>query len=58
MNYYERFSPEVLNILKKLNDELLKEQKQTEPNKEKILKLNQQILIKGLEMSNIMNNIF
>lgn len=58
MNYYERFSPEVLNILKNLNDELLKEQKQTEPNKEKILKLNQQILIKGLEMSNIMNNIF
>lgn len=58
MSYYERFSPEVLNILKKLNDELLKEQKQTEPNKEKILKLNQQILIKGLEMSNIMNNIF
>lgn len=58
MNYYERFSPEVLNILKNLNDELLKEQKQTEPNKEKILKLNQQILMKGLEMSNIMNNIF
>lgn len=58
MNYYERFSPEVLNILKNLNDELLKEQKQTEPNKEKILKLNQQILMKGLEMSNIINNIF
>lgn len=56
MNYYERFSPDVLNKLKNLNDELLDEEKQMEPNNAKILKLKQQILIKGLEMSTGMNN--
>lgn len=56
MNYYERFSPDVLNKLKVLNDELLDEEKQMEPNNAKILKLKQQILIKGLEMSTGMNN--
>lgn len=56
MNYYERFSPDVLNNLKSLNDELLKEQKQMEPDNKKILKLKQQILMKGLEMSTGMNN--
>lgn len=56
MNYYERFSPDVLNDLKSLNDELLKEQKQMEPDNKKILRLKQQILMKGLEMSTGMNN--
>lgn len=56
MNYYKRFSPDVLNNLKSLNDELLKEQKQMEPDNKKILKLKQQILMKGLEMSTGMNN--
>jgi TRAP-type mannitol/chloroaromatic compound transport system substrate-binding protein len=56
MNYYERFSPDVLNNLKSLNDELLKEQKQMEPDNKKILRLKQQILMKGLEMSTGMNN--
>ena len=56
MNYYERFSPDVLNKLKNLNDELLDEEKQMEPNNAKILKLKQQILIKGLEMSTGLNN--
>lgn len=56
MNYYERFSPDVLNSLKSLNDELLKEQKQMEPDNKKILRLKQQILMKGLEMSTGMNN--
>ena len=32
MNYYDRFSPDVLNNLKSLNDELLKEQKLMEPD--------------------------
>lgn len=56
MNYYDRFSPDVLNNLKSLNDELLKEQKQMEPDNKKILRLKQQILMKGLEMSTGMNN--
>ena len=56
MNYYERFSPDVLNNLKSLNDELLKEQKQMEPDNKKILRLKQKILMKGLEMSTGMNN--
>lgn len=56
MNYYERFSPDVLNNLKSLNDELLKEQKQMEPDNKKILRIKQQILMKGLEMSTGMNN--
>lgn len=56
MNYYERFSPEVLDSLKKLNDKLLDEQKHTEPDNKKILKLKQQILMKGLEMSVGINN--
>lgn len=56
MNYYKRFSPDVLNNLKSLNDELLKEQKQMEPDNKKILRIKQQILMKGLEMSTGMNN--
>jgi hypothetical protein len=51
MNYYDRFSPDVLHILKKLNEDITEEEKQEKPNNEKILKLKQQILMKGLEMS-------
>jgi TRAP-type mannitol/chloroaromatic compound transport system substrate-binding protein len=51
MSYYDRFSPEVLSTLKKINDELINEEKQEIPDTEKILKLKQQILMKGLEMS-------
>ena len=51
MNYYEHFSSDYLTLLKKLNDKIIEEEKNDNPNKEKILKLKQQILMKGLEMS-------
>lgn len=51
MNYYDRFSPDVVRSLKDLNDKLLEEEKQINPDKEKILKIRQQMLMKGLEMS-------
>lgn len=51
MSYYEKFSPESVKILKELNDKITEEEKKDIPNNEKILKLKQQILMKGLEMS-------
>lgn len=51
MSYYEKFSPESVKILKELNDKIADEEKKDIPNNEKILKLKQQILMKGLEMS-------
>ena len=52
MNYYDRFSPEVVREIIKLNEKLSQEEKENVPNKEKVLKLHQQILMKGLELSN------
>lgn len=51
MSYYERFSPDLVRTLKELNDKVQEEEKQYNPDREKILKLKQQILMKGLEMS-------
>jgi hypothetical protein len=51
MSYYEKFSPESVKTLKELNDKVTDEEKKDIPNNEKILKLKQQILMKGLEMS-------
>lgn len=51
MNYYDRFSPDVLHTLKELNESITEEEKQEKPDNKKILKLKQQILMKGLEMS-------
>lgn len=51
MNYYDKFSSESIKIIKNLNDELIKEEKTDNPDNAKILKLRQQILMKGLEMS-------
>lgn len=45
-----------VNILKDLNTQLLDEEQQEIQNKEKILKLKQQILLKGLEISVGFNN--
>ena len=50
MNYYGNFSSESLKILKDLNEKLLEEENKDMINNEKILKLKQQILMKGLEM--------
>jgi hypothetical protein len=55
MNHYEYFSPDAIRVLKKLNDEMLEEEKKCSPDKNKILKLKQQILMKGIEMSNGFN---
>lgn len=52
MNYYDNFNPDVVKDLRKLNEELLQEEGKSEIDKYKILKLKQQILIKGLKMTN------
>ena len=51
MSYYERFSPDSIRIIKELNDKIQEEEKANNPDREKILKLKQQILMKGMEMS-------
>ena len=51
MNYYSKFSSQDLNILKDLNDKIINEEKKYSPNEKEILRLKQQILMKGLEMS-------
>ena len=51
MSYYEKFSPESVKVLKELNDKITDEENKDVPNNAKILKLKQQILMKGLEMS-------
>lgn len=49
-DYYSRFSSEILTDLKHLNEDLDKERSSQNPNKQKIAKLYQQILMRGLEM--------
>ena len=51
MGYYDKFSSESVKILKELNDKLVKEEAKEIPNNAELLKLRQQILMKGLEMS-------
>lgn len=58
MSYYERFSPDLMRTLKELNEQIREEEQAINPDARKILKLRQQILMKGLEMSagNNVNN--
>jgi arsenate reductase-like glutaredoxin family protein len=51
MGYYDKFSSESVKTLKELNDKLVKEEAKEIPNNAELLKLRQQILMKGLEMS-------
>lgn len=51
MGYYDKFSSESVKTLKELNDKLVKEEAKETPNNAELLKLRQQILMKGLEMS-------
>lgn len=51
MGYYDRFPSEAIKTLKELNDKLVKEEAQKTPDNAELLKLRQQILMKGLEMS-------
>lgn len=48
--YYERFSPDVMKDLTQLNKDLEKEQNSQNPDNKKIVKLYNQILMRGLEM--------
>lgn len=50
MNYYNTTSSETLNYIKDLIDKKKAEENTENPDKKKILKLNQQILMKGLEI--------
>jgi hypothetical protein len=50
MKYYDNLQPDVIHSLKELNDKLMEEEKKDVVDKYKILKLKQQILMKGLEM--------
>lgn len=49
--FYNQYNSEFLNELKKLNEELSKEEQSNNPDKNKLLKLKQQILMKGMAMS-------
>jgi hypothetical protein len=51
MDYYSRFAPNVIKDLQQLNQDLEKEEVSQNPDKNKIAKLYQQILMRGLEMS-------
>ena len=51
MNYYSQFSSQDLNTLKELNDKIIDEEKKYNPDRKEILRLKQQILMKGMEMS-------
>jgi hypothetical protein len=51
MNHYEMFPSDVVDNLINLNSELAKETNENNPDREKIFKLRQRILMKGLEMS-------
>lgn len=57
MSYYCNFSSQDLELLKKLNDKIITEEKKINPDKKEILRLKQQILMKGMEMSVNYNHI-
>lgn len=48
---YDKFSPESVKIIKDLTDNLANEEMKDNPDRTKILKLHQKILMKGIEMS-------
>lgn len=50
MNNLVNLSSEDLHLMKELNDKLIDEEKTFNPDNEKILKIKQQILMKGIEM--------
>lgn len=55
--YGSQFNPQVLKDLKKINDELEEEKSQAEPDDEKILKLREKQLMRGMELqSTYFNN--
>lgn len=50
MNCYNNLSSTQMSLLKKINDKIVEEEKKDNPNNNEILKLKQQILMKGIEM--------
>jgi hypothetical protein len=51
MRYYDNFQPDVIHSLKELNDKLMEEERKDVVDKYEILKLKQQILMKGLKLT-------
>ena len=51
MNYYNRCSSQDLKTLKDLNDKIIAEEKKNSPDNKQILRLKQQLLMKGMEIS-------
>lgn len=49
-SYYDRFAPSVIETLKDLNEKLEDEKKSHNPDRNKMAKLYQQIMMYGLEM--------
>lgn len=56
--YGSQFNPQVLKDLKKINDELEDEKSQAEPDNEKILKLREKQLMRGMELQSTYFNNF
>jgi hypothetical protein len=56
--YSSQFNPEVVRDLQKIDKELNEEFDKYSPDKEKILKLRQQQLLRGMELGNGYTNNF
>ena len=56
MNYYNNSSSDVIQTLVDLNQHLNEELNKDSLDNEKILKLRQQILMKGIQMSTILSH--
>jgi len=50
-NYIEQFNPDVIKDLSKLHEEIEDEKKNKKPDKEKLLKLEMQQLLRGMELN-------
>lgn len=50
-NYLEQFNPDVIKDLSKLHEEIEDEKKNEKPDKEKLLKLEMQQLLRGMELN-------
>lgn len=50
-NYIEQFNPDVIKDLSKLHEEIEDEKKNEKPDKEKLLKLEMQQLLRGMELN-------
>ena len=49
--YGTQFNPNVLKDLKKINEKIVEENEKEKPDKEMILKLRQELLMRGMELN-------